>query len=176
MQVFVTIRLNSSNDLFFLPHRLPVVHGNVNAAKTAKSLLDMAKEEIYSIRLCDECYISFTQNRRFDTVCKQPHLVVWAKQKSYPYWPAKLMSVSATTNKVEVRYFGEKHYRAVLTPKDCYLYSIDRPSIWLGCHKKEFEKAQYASVAFVSFHGNCLPFLMCFVEFAGGRCVHTARD
>lgn len=83
-------------------------------------------------------------------VCKQAHLVVWAKQKSYPYWPAKLMSVNATTNKVEVRYFGEKYYRATVTVKDCYLYSVDRPSLWLGSHKKSFERAQQASYHSIS--------------------------
>lgn len=118
----------------------------MNAAKIVKWLIDMSKEEIYSIRMCNDCYMSLIQHHRFDMVCKQPHLLVWAKQKSYPYWPAKLVSVNATTNKVEVRYFGEKHYRAVIIPKDCYLYSADRPSLWLGSHKKAFEKAQAASV------------------------------
>lgn len=125
----------------------PVFHGKVNAAKIVKWLLDMAKEEVYSIRMCHECYIGLVQNHRIDVVCKQPHLIVWAKQKSYPYWPAKLMSVNAATNQVEVRYFGEKHYRAVITSKDCYMYSADKPSLWLGTHKRAFEKAQVASTS-----------------------------
>lgn len=106
----------------------------------------MTKGEIYSIRMCHECYIGMVQSNRFDVVCKQPHLVVWAKQKGYPYWPAKLMSVDVAKNTVEVRYFGDKHFRAVIAPKDCYMYSVERPSIHLGTHKKSYEKALVVSI------------------------------
>lgn len=104
------------------------------------------KEEIYSIRMCDECYLGLVPDNRFDVICKQPHLVVWAKQKTYPYWPAKLMSVNAITNQVEVRYFGGKRCRAILMPKECYMYSAlaDRPSVWLGALKNEFHEAHEA--------------------------------
>lgn len=96
--------------------------------------------------MCDECYLGLAKSRRFDVVCKQPHLVVWAKQRTYPYWPAKLMSVNATANTVEVRYFGGKHLRAILSPKECFLYTklMDRPSSWLGAHKMDFKEAHEA--------------------------------
>ena len=111
----------------------------------------MAKEEIYSIRMCAECYTAQSQNHRFDVVCTQPHLVVWAKQKGYPYWPAKLMSVNAATKTVEVRYFGDKYYRAVIPLRDCYLYSAEQPSLSLGQRRKAFEKALTASIHSVCF-------------------------
>lgn len=77
--------------------------------------------------MCDECHINLIQNG-FEKVCKQPHLLVWAKQKTYPYWPAKLMSVNIERNTVDVRYFGGEHFRAVLSPKDCFMYSEISPS------------------------------------------------
>lgn len=128
-----------------------VFNWRVSPAKMAKWFHDMAKvakEEIHTIRMCDECYINLNQSERVDMVCKQSHLVVWAKQKSYPYWPAKLMSVNATTNKVDVRYFGARHSRAIITSKDCYLYSVERPSLSLGKHKKAFDEAQQVTGLF----------------------------
>lgn len=123
-----------------------VYGGDKEALKAVKWLLDVTKESIYSIRMCDECYLGLVECRRFDVVCKQPHLLVWAKQKTYPYWPAKLMSVNELTNTVEVRYFGGKHCRAILTSKECHLYTklSDRPSLWLGAHKAEFKEAHEA--------------------------------
>lgn len=61
------------------------------------------------------------------------------------------MSVSAAKNTVEVRYFGEKHFRAIIAPKDCYMYSAERPSLHLGAHKKAFEKAQVVKYILKTF-------------------------
>jgi len=38
-----------------------------------------------------------------------PHQVVWAKQKGFEYWPAKVIQVS--DKKVDVRFFGKHHPR-----------------------------------------------------------------
>lgn len=112
----------------------------------------MVKEDVYSIRMCDECYANIKRNE-FEAVCKQPHLLIWAKQKTYPYWPAKLMSVNIERNTVDVRYFGEKHYRAILSPKDCFMYSHTNPSIILGVYKKSITQARKVNFAFI-----CLPY------------------
>lgn len=91
--------------------------------------------------MCDECHINLIQNG-FEKVCKQPHLLVWAKQKTYPYWPAKLMSVNIERNTVDVRYFGGEHFRAVLSPKDCFMYSEISPSAHSGGNKQAIMEAK----------------------------------
>lgn len=59
-------------------------------------------------------------------LCKQPHLILWVKQKSYPYWPAKLLSIH--DEKISVRYFGKEHGRADVRANDCCLFSEENPS------------------------------------------------
>lgn len=52
--------------------------------------------------------------------------MIWARQKPHPFWPAKLISVD-DDDKVNVWFFGA-HKRAVLTTKDCFMYSEAYPS------------------------------------------------
>lgn len=78
----------------------------------------------------------------FTSPCNTPHLLIWAKQRTYPFWPAKLMRYNSENNTVDVRYFGEEHYRAVLPIKDCLLFSQRNPSIIIGKHKSALEQAQ----------------------------------
>lgn len=130
----------------------PIVFGrNSEAQSVVKWMLDMLKPEIHSIRMCDECYIGLIQDNRFDMTCSKNHLVVWGQTRTWPYWPAKLMSYDEVANTVEVRYFGGKHLRGILSPKDCFLYSEknDRPSFWLGKHKQQFEEAYDASIFYI---------------------------
>lgn len=73
----------------------------------------------------------------FTMVCEHPHLLVWAKQKSYPHWPAKLYSMNHGS--VVVRFFGE-HQRAILTTKECLMFSQNNPSCHIGANKEQLEK------------------------------------
>lgn len=75
-------------------------------------------------------------------VCNEHHLLIWAKQKPFPFWPAKLISVDEN-NKVNVWFFGA-HKRAVLTPKDCHMYSLAYPSekVIENDDKQSFEAAK----------------------------------
>ena len=41
----------------------------------------------------------------FSVPCPQPHLLVWAKQDSWPFWPAKLLGVNPEGKTVSVIYF-----------------------------------------------------------------------
>lgn len=104
-------------------------------------MLDVVKEEVYSIRMCEECYVNMS-SKQFEMVCKQPHLLVWAKTKTYPHWPAKLMSVNTVAKTVDVRYFGGKHYRAVLSAKECFMYSQSNPGFQLGSYRQSMAEAQ----------------------------------
>lgn len=94
---------------------------------TAKSLLKVAKQETQNIETCPECYINANTlpDTWFVEVCEKPHLVLWAKLKGFPFWPAKAMGINAQG--VDVRFFGD-HDRANVPVKDCFLYSKQDPN------------------------------------------------
>lgn len=95
--------------------------------RAAKSLQKVSKQEVNDIETCPECYLNantMTDNW-FTETCAKPHLILWAKLKGFPYWPAKAMSINSTL--VDVRFFGE-HDRANIPSKDCYLYSREDPN------------------------------------------------
>lgn len=93
----------------------------------AKSLLKVCKQEMFDIETCAECYLNANTmvDNWFTEVCAKPHLVLWAKLKGFPYWPAKAMTINAQL--VDVRFFGD-HDRAFVPAKDCYLYSRQDPN------------------------------------------------
>lgn len=69
--------------------------------------------DIKEIRRCADCYrISNEKSEKmwFCIPCDPPHQLVYAKQKGYPYWPAKVMQV--TEEMYDVRFFGGHHMRA----------------------------------------------------------------
>ncbi|KAJ8933728.1 hypothetical protein NQ314_013858 [Rhamnusium bicolor] len=80
------------------------------------------------IENCPSCYLN--ANTKKDTwfveVCPKPHLLVWAKLKGFPFWPAKAMCSNAT-GMVDVRFFGA-HDRAWVHFKECYLFSEKDPN------------------------------------------------
>lgn len=100
---------------------------NYKVTRAAKALQKVSKQEVGDIETCAECYLNantMTDNW-FTEVCAKPHLILWAKLKGFPYWPAKAMSINSTL--VDVRFFGE-HDRANIPSKDCYLYSREDPN------------------------------------------------
>lgn len=56
----------------------------------------------------------------------RPHILLWAKLKGFPFWPAKAMGVNSAAL-VDVRFFGE-HDRAWVPVRDCYLFSKEDPN------------------------------------------------
>ncbi|XP_055301655.1 MYND-type zinc finger-containing chromatin reader ZMYND8-like isoform X2 [Sitodiplosis mosellana] len=106
--------------------------------RAARLLFNTAKEETYSIRMCHECYLN---DNDFTAPCSIPHLLVWAKQRTYPHWPAKLIRYNSMEHTVDVLYFCENHLRAILPAKDCLLYSQQCPSLAVGNHKNAFNNA-----------------------------------
>ncbi|XP_063991619.1 MYND-type zinc finger-containing chromatin reader ZMYND8 [Diachasmimorpha longicaudata] len=98
----------------------------------AKGLIKVAREELSELESCPTCYIRGRHLGRphytwFSDSCKPPHLLVWAKLKGFPYWPAKIMPRWNQQGFVDVRFFGE-HNRAWVSPKDIYLYSKEPPT------------------------------------------------
>lgn len=97
--------------------------------KIAKSLLKTCKQEMGQIETCSECYANANSKKNwFVEVCDPPHVLLWAKLKGFPYWPAKAMAVNGATL-VDVRFFGA-HDRAWVPVKDCYLYSQHNPNVY----------------------------------------------
>ncbi|KAJ8920734.1 hypothetical protein NQ315_004873 [Exocentrus adspersus] len=95
---------------------------------TAKTIVKICKQEMAEIENCPSCYLN--ANTKKDTwfveVCPKPHLLVWAKLKGFPFWPAKAMCTNSA-GMVDVRFFGA-HDRAWVHYKDCYLYSERDPN------------------------------------------------
>lgn len=59
----------------------------------AELMLRDCKHDINELRNCVDCYKYSNEkinNKWFCLPCRVPHKLVWAKQKGYPYWPAKV--------------------------------------------------------------------------------------
>ncbi|XP_057668394.1 uncharacterized protein LOC130901213 isoform X1 [Diorhabda carinulata] len=93
-----------------------------------KSMIKICKQEMMEIENCPSCYLKANVNKStwFVEVCPKPHMLVWAKLKGFPYWPAKAMSINSV-GMVDVRFFGA-HDRAWVHWRDCYLYSEKDPN------------------------------------------------
>ncbi|CAH1991479.1 unnamed protein product [Acanthoscelides obtectus] len=94
----------------------------------AKNIVKICKQEMAEIENCPSCYLNANtkKNTWFVEVCPKPHILVWAKLKGFPYWPAKAMQCN-NSGMVDVRFFGA-HDRAWVHYKDCYLYSEKDPN------------------------------------------------
>ncbi|XP_043188453.1 protein kinase C-binding protein 1-like isoform X2 [Amphibalanus amphitrite] len=92
----------------------------------AKSLLRMCKWEMEEIETCPDCYSNaYLSEDWFTLACPHPHMLIWARLKGFPYWPAK--AVKSRDGNVDCRFFG-RHDRAWVPIKECYLFSKDPPS------------------------------------------------
>uniref|UniRef100_A0A8C5G4Y9 Protein kinase C-binding protein 1-like n=1 Tax=Gouania willdenowi TaxID=441366 RepID=A0A8C5G4Y9_GOUWI len=78
------------------------------------------------IEVCPECYLFACQKREnwFCEPCSQPHPLVWAKLKGFPFWPAK--ALREKDGQVDARFFGQ-HDRAWVPINNCYLMSKEIP-------------------------------------------------
>ncbi|XP_045761349.1 uncharacterized protein LOC123864756 isoform X2 [Maniola jurtina] len=94
----------------------------------ARALVRSCRAEMGEIEACPECYAAAHARRLtwFTDVCTTPHILLWAKLKGFPYWPAKGMSVNSQ-GLVDVRFFGA-HDRAWVPARDCFLYCQKDPN------------------------------------------------
>ncbi|NXS01426.1 PKCB1 protein, partial [Oxylabes madagascariensis] len=78
------------------------------------------------IEVCPECYLAACQKREnwFCEPCSNPHPLVWAKLKGFPFWPAK--ALRDKDGQVDARFFGQ-HDRAWVPINNCYLMSKEIP-------------------------------------------------
>lgn len=108
--------------------------------------------------MCGQCYErandSSKVNDWFTEICDPPHLLVWAKLTGHPYWPAKVIGITTTSNHLDVRFFGD-HDMAKVSPQDCFLYPSKNPNKPLEASVEEQVKASVAVRVFIL----CLAFL-----------------
>uniref|UniRef100_A0A668AHW3 Zinc finger MYND-type containing 8 n=1 Tax=Myripristis murdjan TaxID=586833 RepID=A0A668AHW3_9TELE len=102
------------------------VSGNHKLTATAKVIVKICEHEMNEIEVCPECYLSACQKRDnwFCEPCSNPHPLVWAKLKGFPFWPAK--ALRDKDGQVDARFFGQ-HDRAWVPLNNCYLMSKEIP-------------------------------------------------
>ncbi|XP_076330060.1 zinc finger MYND domain-containing protein 11-like [Tachypleus tridentatus] len=72
-------------------------------ADIARQMLQDCIYDLGEIRQCQDCYLMSNEKN-------PPHKLVWARQKGFPYWPAKV--IKQENNMYDVRFFGGYHQRA----------------------------------------------------------------
>lgn len=120
----------------------------------ARDLDNWCAKEMYDIEMCGQCYGRANDltkvNDWFTEVCDPPHLLVWAKLSGHPYWPAKVIGITSTSNALDVRFFGE-HDMAKISPQDCFLYPSKNPNRHLETSIEQQVKSSVAvSICFAS--------------------------
>lgn len=103
-------------DLLDVAHNIAIVHGT--SSVEYDSMMYMLADcvyDLFEIRQCPDCYRHSNEQVGpdfFTRPCRTRHELVYAKQKSFQYWPAKVIRV--VNNKYDVRFFGDKHRRALV--------------------------------------------------------------
>ncbi|XP_078005982.1 MYND-type zinc finger-containing chromatin reader ZMYND8 isoform X8 [Phascolarctos cinereus] len=87
--------------------------GNHKLTQTAKVIIKICEHEMNEIEVCPECYLAACQKRDnwFCEPCSNPHPLVWAKLKGFPFWPAK--ALRDKDGQVDARFFGQ-HDRSLI--------------------------------------------------------------
>uniref|UniRef100_A0A8C2ICX3 Protein kinase C binding protein 1, like n=1 Tax=Cyprinus carpio TaxID=7962 RepID=A0A8C2ICX3_CYPCA len=131
--IFHPMDLVSTKYVSFLADMKWILHnciiyngGNHKLTATAKVIVKICEHEMNEIEVCPECYLSACQKRDnwFCEPCSQPHPLVWAKLKGFPFWPAK--ALRDKDGQVDARFFGQ-HDRAWVPLNNCYLMSKEIP-------------------------------------------------
>ncbi|XP_074536968.1 MYND-type zinc finger-containing chromatin reader ZMYND8-like isoform X2 [Halichoeres trimaculatus] len=114
-------------DMKWILHNCIIYNGgNHKLTATAKVIVKICEHEMNEVEVCPECYLSSCQKRDnwFCEPCSQPHPLVWAKLKGFPFWPAK--ALREKDGQVDARFFGQ-HDRAWVPINNCYLMSKEIP-------------------------------------------------
>lgn len=115
------------SDARWIYHNCIVFNGyNHKLTMSAKVLMKVCKQEMEDIEVCPDCYRNAnTQESWFTEPCRPPHLLVWAKLKGFPYWPAKIVRLQ--DGNADARFFGA-HDRAWVPINQCFLLSKESPT------------------------------------------------
>ncbi|KAK9888564.1 hypothetical protein WA026_000807 [Henosepilachna vigintioctopunctata] len=119
------------SDVLTIIHNIGIFHGvGSQEYQATKFVLRDTLHDLGEIIGCSDCYKhsndQINQNW-FSLPCRTQHELVWAKQKGYCYWPAKV--VKKGTSHYDVRFFGGKHERALLSHQFVKPISISKESL-----------------------------------------------
>lgn len=85
--------------------------------------------DLRELAACRDCY-RYSQEKQcekywFCKPCRPLHELVYAKQKGFPYWPAKVIEAENDEGLLEVRFFGGYHQRAFVEKQHIRPISIN---------------------------------------------------
>ncbi|OQR78466.1 protein kinase C-binding protein 1-like [Tropilaelaps mercedesae] len=135
------------SDLRWIHHNSVVYNGPQNRiSSSAVAMLKAADKEVGEMSLCPQCYLHMrkataVQNQTtspnagapaqgaavggfFSEVCSPPHIIVWAKIRGFPHWPAKVMRVDG--DQATVKFFGD-HNKSLVSLGNCTLLTLKPP-------------------------------------------------
>ncbi|XP_076044943.1 zinc finger MYND domain-containing protein 11-like isoform X2 [Oratosquilla oratoria] len=111
-------------DSLTIVHNVVIYHGiHSSVADMARQMLRDCQYDLMELEQCKDCYRMSnekTDKYWFCQPCTPPHDLVYAKQKGFPYWPAKV--IKAENDLYDVRFFGSQHQRAVI--EKCHIRPI----------------------------------------------------
>jgi len=109
-------------DALLIVHNTVIYHGgHSNMADLARQMFRDCTYDLKEITQCRDCYRFATEKANKNWYCKpcRPyHELVYARQKGFTFWPAKVIRVSNPERPdggaYDVRFFGGYHQRAVV--------------------------------------------------------------
>ncbi|XP_015791664.1 protein kinase C-binding protein 1 [Tetranychus urticae] len=111
-------------DIKYIVHNCYIYNSpNHPLTKNANYFLKVAKNEMQEIEICFNCFrnfYTFKDKDWFTEPCARPHILVYAKMRGYPPWPAKVVRYDKEKNEVDVRFFGA-HDRSWVPVEQCSL-------------------------------------------------------
>lgn len=145
-------------------HNVVIYHGvHSTLADMARQMLRDCIYDLQEIRQCRDCYR--VSNEKVDKhwfcqPCRPPHQLVYAKQKGFPYWPAKVIKVDG--EQYDVRFFGGHHQRALIEKShirpisvNIHTLQVKRTSSW----NKACEELKRHQDLLEKLHNNALAHL-----------------
>lgn len=104
-------------DVITIQHNVAIFHGlESQEMQGSELMITDCKYDLVELQQCVDCYRHSNEKRNdswFCVPCRPAHELVWAKQKGYPYWPAKVIRITSD-DQYDVRFFGAKHLRALV--------------------------------------------------------------
>ena len=133
-------------------------------ADLARQMFRDCTYDLKDITMCRDCYRYANERQEkywFCKPCRPFHELVYAKQKGFPYWPAKVMRVLEEGQNYDVRYVNTKlpgvnifHFRDVNTTEIIYNFIITLLG-FLAATIKEHLLKSLTSVQFRSIFTRC---------------------
>jgi len=158
------------SDVQNIVHNVAIYHGNHSAmADQAKQMFRACTTDLSEVTTCRDCYrYANTRGDKywFAKPCRPFHQIIYAQQKGYPYWPAKVVG-RVDDNNLEVRFFGGYHQRARVDKNDVkpistniHALQIKKTSAWnkaseeLSRYQELHEKCKGNPEFLTNFYGD----------------------